>query len=167
MGGSKVRDTVILVLVVLLAVGGIAAFGFYRDEVTAYLRLQAWDLGPVVRGTRQFVDAAASGDGARIQPLLARDCPAQPIMKNGRLTGFSLADYGGPKAHKLKEMVPTSSVQVKKPELIYLDGGAVVTEIAVPGSHGLKFRWDRRPEGWRIIDITWIQDVRSSQAGGA
>lgn len=154
---QKARDYVIVTVVVILVLAGIAGFGFYRDEVTAYLRLQAWNMAPVTDGTRQFLAAASKGDSAALQPLLGPENPDfQPVRKNDKIVAFMIADYGGAKRHSLKNIAPTADAKLGKIEIIYLDGGVATIEAQYP-THRLKFRWDRLAAGWRIMKVEFLQ----------
>lgn len=154
---QKARDYVIVTLVIILVLAGIAGFGFYRDEVTAYLRLKAWDMGPVTDGTRKFVAAAATGDGAALQPLLGPESAnLQPVRKKDKIVAFLVPDYGGAKNRTLKRLAPTATAKIGAPEIIYLDGGAVTVDADFP-SHKLKFRWDRLGGNWKIVKLDYIQ----------
>jgi hypothetical protein len=154
---QKARDYIIVTVVIILVLAGIAGFGFYRDEVTAYVRLQAWNMSPVTDGTRQFLAAAAKGDSASLQPLLGPETPdLQPVRKNDKIVAFMVADYGGAKLRTLKSIAPTPEAKIGKLEIIYLDGGAATIDVEYP-THRLKLRWDRLAAGWRIVKMEFMQ----------
>ncbi|MBM3458188.1 MAG: hypothetical protein FJX77_06620, partial [Armatimonadetes bacterium] len=69
--GRSAKDVIILLAVILVAVGGIAGFGFFQEEVSGYLRLQAWNTSPLVEKTREFVQAAAADDAAKVEGMIA------------------------------------------------------------------------------------------------
>jgi|GEM_PF-7081838 len=150
----------VTVLGVLIVVG-VAAFGFYRDEVTSYVRLQAWNLEPVKQGTRQFIEAANKNDGAPIAGLIEREGTAlDPMEKDGEITGFRIPDYMGPKARTLKAIAPNTKAEFEEPKLIPLEGGEVSAVVRFPRSHSLDFRWDRRKGEWKIVDLRWTDEPR-------
>lgn len=159
-GNTKLRDGLITTVVLVLVVGGIAGFGFYHDEVTAYVRLQAWNLGPVTERSNQFLAAAAKNDGAGVEHLLGPSSgDIQPVKKNGKLTSLMIPDYGGAKERKLTAIAPTPDAKVGAPRVIYLDGGAVVVDVAYR-THMLKLRWDRVNNEWKIVKLDWITGPR-------
>jgi hypothetical protein len=154
---SRKRDIVIAVILILVVGGGIAAFGFYKDETTSYLRLQGWNLGPVTKGTKQFIESASKNDGDSILPLLGPEsAQLQPKKKNGKLVSFMVPDYGGPVERKLNALAPKPSGDVRPPEIVFLDGGAVTQRVHF-ATHAVDFRWDRLPAGWRIVRLTWVE----------
>jgi hypothetical protein len=150
-GGSKAREYFIIALLVIIIGGGVAAFGFYKDEVTAYVRLQGWNLSPVTQQTERFLEAASKGDGATVESMLAPSIPrVQPIKKNGKLTAFLFQVYGGTETLTLKQLVPDASVKPGKPKITPLEGGVVDIGIKYR-PHLLELKWDLTPAGWRIV----------------
>ncbi len=148
-------------MVGVLVAAGVAALGFYRDEVYAYARLGAWDLGPVKQGTRQFVVAASKNDSAGIAPLLAREGSALvPMEKDGAITGFMIPDYMAAKPRTLKALAPTAEAEFEEPKVIYLEGGKVSATVRFPKSHSLEFRWDRTSGKWNLVDLRWTDEPR-------
>ncbi len=155
-GNSKKRDTVIVILLVLIVGGGVAAFGFFQDETTAFIRLRGWDLSPIDRGTKQFVESAAKGDGDGVMAVMGPEsAEIMPKKKNGKLVSFMVPDYGGPVERTLKKLASSPTPKYGKPQLVTLDGGHVAQRIDFP-DHALVLNWDLLPAGWRIVRIMWV-----------
>src|SRR4051794_17615267 len=95
---SRVGEYVLMVVIVLVAVGAIAGYGFYHDEIGALMRLQAWNLQPAADATRQFVHAAAAGDGDRVAQMLVTEDGQYltAVRRNGKLVALKVPAYGGP-----------------------------------------------------------------------
>lgn len=154
---GKARDNAILAAVVVLVGGGVAAVGFYQDEVTAFIKLQAWNLGPLEAANRKLLDAGAKGDSATLESLLAKNVPGlQPERKNGKIIGFKVPAYGGPQLKRLKELMPKPNPEVTKPKVVALNGGFAKIEATYPGAHMLQLSWDRTPEGWKLTDVGYV-----------
>jgi hypothetical protein len=154
--GGRGRDAVILLVLVILGVAGIAGFGFYQDEVKSFFRLQAWDLSPAVNATRQFLAAAAKGDGNRVAAMVAPGSQTLKVLKqNGKVTGITIPDYGEPRNVLLKTLAPSTEPKIGAPRMVALDGGVVIVEASFPRSHSLKFTWDHAAQGWVVKDIGW------------
>lgn len=160
---SKARDYAILTIVVLIVGGAVAGFGFYKDEVTAFMRLEGWNLAPVTQQTERFLEAAAKGDGSVIEPMLTPSMQRiTPVKKSGKLTGFSFSEYGASTTYPLKKLVPDAGVKPGKPKLVPLDGGAVTVAMGYK-PHDLELRWDKTPQGWRITNITVTEKARGGR----
>lgn len=140
---------------VVLVVGAIGGAAFYQDEVGGFVRLQGWNTGPVTQATREFIQAAAAKDGERVAGMLATDAPTlQPVKKGNSVSAFMVGAYGGPKRITLKELCPTDSPQLKSPKLVFLEGGSVLVDAEYPGGHTVTLRWDRKDEGWKVIEVS-------------
>lgn len=156
-GSTKAKDYLIAALLVLVVGGGIAAGGFFQDEITSYVRLQGWNLSPVVEANRKFLRAAASGDSAQVEALIAKNAPhLRPVRKNGKIHAFMIGDYGDPIERPLKVMAPSAEPVVSSPRMVYLEGGTVQIQATYAGSHALQLSWDRMTEGWRLKAIGWL-----------
>ncbi len=152
----KTKDAVIAGLLVVVVGGAVAGLGFYGDEVSSFTRLQAWNLEPVKSGTRDFLAAAAKGDGATAEKYVGPESgDMRPVRKNGRLVSFLVADYGGPKDRTLKNLAPRPDPKIADPHIVFLEGGAVTVEAKYP-AHLLTLRWDRLAAGWKIIKIDYV-----------
>jgi len=155
---NKVVDAIIVVVLLVLGVGGIAAFGFYRDEVSAYMRLQAWDLEPTAKGTREFLAAMSAKDANRVEGLFTgRPDDVRVVREDGRVA-LTVSRFGSSRNLSLDEIVPSADGQVGRPQLVTLEGGAVVVPISFPGTDlSLDVRWDRVNGQWKIIKVTRIR----------
>lgn len=154
---GKARDNAILAAVVVIVGGGIAAFGFYQDEVTTFFRLQAWNLGPLEAANRQFLEAGSKGDSEALEALIAKNVPSLQVeRRNGKIIGFKVPAYGGPQLKRLKELMPKASPEVTKPKIVALNGGIAKIDASYSGAHMLQLSWDRTAEGWKVTDIAYI-----------
>lgn len=154
---NRARDIAILAVVIIVVGGGIAGFGFYHDEVTSYIRLQGWNLGPVKEGTQQFLAAASKGDGEALTKFLGPESgDLRPVRKNGKLVSFLVPDYGGPVDRTLKSLAPKPEAKLTDPKMVVLDGGAVTIEAQYP-SHKLELRWNRLAGAWKVIKLDYVK----------
>lgn len=152
---NKARDTLILVVVVIVAVAAVAGFGFYRDEITVFFRLQAWNLGPLEEVNRKFIEAASKNDGAAVEMMLdPKSKSLVPMKKNDKITAFRVAEYGGPQERSLTSLFPSNEPRVKKPYLVFVDGGVAVIDVTYPKVHTVSLRWDLTSSGWKVTDIS-------------
>lgn len=156
-GGKGARDGLILAAIVFLGLGGIAAYGFYQDEFSAFTRLQGWNLGPVKAVTREFLEAASKGDAARVESFIAPTPTMEPVHEGGKLRGIKVPAYGGPQEKRLKQIAPSAEAVLGEPRLISLDGGKVVISARYPNSHHMELSWDRKESGWKLIDLNWSE----------
>jgi hypothetical protein len=155
-GKKKAKDGIILAVVIIVVVGGIAGVGFFQDEVGAYVRFQGWNLQPATAVTQEFLAACAEGDGARVAGLVDQDSHGVTTMKeDGKVVGFEIQDYSGPKRFKLEELAPGADARLSPPRIVPLDGGSVSVEASYPGVHLLDLRWDRKPSGWKLVLLAW------------
>jgi hypothetical protein len=152
--GSKGKDLLILIALIVIGVAAIAGFGFYQEEVKAFFRLEAWNLGAVTGATRQFIHAAAAGDGERVGAMVVPGSQTVQVATEGsKVTGLMVPAYGGPRRVPLKELAPSENPEIGPPRLSSLNGGSVAQTVTFPGSHILKIGWDKTPAGWKIKDL--------------
>ncbi|MGV3725044.1 MAG: hypothetical protein ACO1SX_29440 [Actinomycetota bacterium] len=154
---NKKLNPVVIVVAVVVLLAGMGAAAFYQEEVAGFIRLQGWNTGPVTEASQQFIKAAASKDGKKVATFLAQGAPLlEPVSGPGGITAFKIGDYGGPKRRALKEMCPSDSPKLSSPKLVFLDGGSAQVEATYP-NHRLQMTWDRKPEGWKLIALGWVQ----------
>lgn len=154
---AKSVSVALKVLVVLVAVAVMAAAGFYQDEVKSYFQLQGWNLSPVKDATRQFIRAAAEGDGDRVAGMIAEDAQILGVERaGGKVTGLTIPDYGGPRSVRLKSLAPAADAEIGSPTIIALNGGSVAVRVTFPQAHGLQMSWVRSAGGWRVKEIGWV-----------
>jgi len=89
--------------------GLILAGAYYQQDLTVYYRLQAWDQKTVDRFTRDFLQAAYSGDPATERFLDPQW--VQPIKKGDRVTGLSHSGAMGPSKTPVRKIIPTEAVK--------------------------------------------------------
>lgn len=148
----------IIVVAIVLVLGLIAAVGFYQDEVSGFLRLQGWNTAPVTAVTREFVAAAAKGDGAGVAKLVAANAPeVQPVHKDGEVVAFMVRAYGGATRQSLRQLCPNPEPKLSSPKLVFLNGGSAVIDVAFPGKHVLQLGWDRKQDGWKLVSIGQVK----------
>ena len=148
---------VLMAIIIIIAIGGIAGFGFYGEEIGSFFRLQGWNLGAVTQKTREFVDAAAVGDGDKVASYLQpNNTMLKTVEQNGKLVAIMVPDYGGPAKRTLKQIAPTNQPQIGPPQLMPLDGGAVQVLVTYPKSHAVQIRWDRKEGGWKVVGMGWV-----------
>lgn len=141
-----------MILVVVL--GGMGAAAFYQEEVGGFIKLQGWNTGPVSDATREFVKAAAAGDGVKVDRMLAQDArELRPVRGPKGVAAFMITAYGGAKKKTLKELCPTSDAKLSAPKLVFMEGGSVLVNATFP-SHSIQTRWTPTAGKWKIIDIT-------------
>ena len=156
-GKKKSKDYIIAAVLILVIGGAIAGFGFYQDEVTSFFRLQGWDLSPVTRETEKFLQAANKNDGAAVEAMLGPNIPRiEPIKRNNKLWGFKFQIYGGTKDRSLRDLAPDAAVKPGSPKIAPLEGGAVEIQTSYK-AHYLDLRWNKLPQGWRVINITFTE----------
>lgn len=149
------KDALILGTVLVVGVGAVAVFGFYQEEVKTFFRLEGWNLSPVSEATRQFVHAAASGDGEKVSAMVSPDSQTvQVARENGKITGLMVPAYGGPRRVTLKQVAPSENPEIGPPKLVALNGGAVSETVTFP-SHTMDISWDKTASGWKITTLTW------------
>ena len=151
----------LLLALILLGVGGVAAYGFYQEEITAYVRLEGWNLGSATRASGDFLAAAAAADGERVAPMLfdEQNPDLKAVRENGKLVALIIPDYGGPKTRRLKEIAPNAEPKFGEPQMVTQAGGAVVVPATFP-NHELQLRWDRVAGAWKLKAIGWTDFVR-------
>ena len=59
-GGAK--SYAVLIGLVLIGVGAVAAFGFYQEEVSAFVRLEGWNLGSATAASRSRSSRSSAAD---------------------------------------------------------------------------------------------------------
>jgi hypothetical protein len=150
-----------LVVAVLVGVAVVGFLAFYQTEVGVFFKLQGWNLGAVKEQTKQFVDAAAAGDGEKVASLLLSEDSVEykALRTNGKLTGIKIPDYGGPVDRTLKAIAPNTKPEISEPELITLDDGMVKVEVTYPRSHKLQLRWVRPAGAWKVKSIGWTDQT--------
>lgn len=145
-----------LVAVLIVGVLGIAVVGFYQEEVMGFFRLQAWNMGPVTNGTKEFLQAAKDGDGDKIAPMLSFDPQSTTeIREGGKLVGFVIPIYGGTAKPKLKEFTTDQNTQLIGPNLSFSDGWATM-EVKYSDKKIARLMWKRREGTWKVAQIAWI-----------
>lgn len=153
--GGRGKDGLILGAVLLVGLGAVAVFGFYQDEVKAFFRLEGWNLAPVTDATRQFVRAAAVGDGERVSSMVAPGSQTvQVAEENGKVMGLMVPAYGGPRKVTLKQVAPSENPEIGPPKLVALNGGSVSQTVTFP-THTMDLGWDKTASGWKIANMSW------------
>lgn len=156
--GSRAKDAIILVVIVIVAVGGIAGYGFYHDEVSSYVRLQGWNMGPVKGLTQQFVEAMASNEGEKVASMISPQAPdLKPVKEGGKITALTVYRYGSKTPETLVALAPTKTPTLSEPKLQSLQGGAVVVNAGFPDDLSLDISWDKTGEGWKVVGISRIK----------
>lgn len=156
--GRSAKDVIILLIVTIVAVGGIAGFGFYSDEVTGYMRLQGWNLNPAVENTREFLKAGAADDATRLQAMISPKAPDLKLVTENGVNYLTVRKYGGPPKLPVKDLMPSADPPIGKPWVVFQDGGTVAVRASYPNAHELEFRWDNTDQGWKVKALSRIKD---------
>ena len=161
----KTKERVLMVGIVLFAFAAMVGAGFYQDEIGGFFRMQAWNLRPVTEITQEFVAACAKNDGAKVATLIKTQAQRlTPVNAGGKVTAFMVPEYGGAKKRTLKELAPSESADLTKPEITFVDGGSVRVQ-AIFRAHLLELTWERTPAGWKLIALGRL-DLARGTAGG-
>lgn len=145
---------IIAAVAIIATLAVVVAVGFYQEEVLGYFRLQGWNTQPAEQATKEFLDAAAKGDGKTVGRLTGQ--PSQwldPIRSGDTVSGFNVMEYGGAKKYSLQQLVTNPDPQRSPPKLMFMDGGCVEVEASFP-SYKLGLRWDNTSSGWKLKGIT-------------
>lgn len=154
---NKAAQTAIGVVAVVLVLGGLGAAAYYQDEVHGFVRLEGWNTRPVSSASQEFIEAAARNDGKKVATLLASGAShLNPVIGSNGVTAFEIGAYGGPQKRSLRELCPSASPQLSSPKLVFLDGGSAQVEATFP-NHRLQMTWDKKPDGWKLIGLGWVQ----------
>jgi len=156
--GNRAKDVLILLSVLVVAIGGIAAFGFYKDEITSYVRLQGWNITPLKAQTQQFVEAMAANDGERVASMLSpKSANLKPVREGGKVVALTVYRYGSTTPETLLQLAPVKNPEIGAPRLISLDGGVVSVPAVFPQGHTLDIRWDNTEQGWKVAGVSRIK----------
>lgn len=148
---GKARDKIVAAIAIIAVLAIVVAVGFYQEEVFGYFRLQGWNLQPAEQATREFLAAAAKGDGAAVANLVGRPSDVLvPIREGDKVTGFSVMEYGGAKNYTLQQLVPAADAQLSSPRLVLVDGGSVAVDAAFPKAYTLNLKWDNSTGPWKL-----------------
>lgn len=151
MDKRKARDKIVAAIAIIAVLAVVLAVGFYQEEVFGYFRLQGWNLQPAEQATREFLAAAAKGDGSAVARLVGRPSDVLvPIRSGDKITGFTMMEYGGPKDYTLQQLVPSTDAALSPPHLVVLDGGYVAVDAAFPKTYTLNLKWDNREGAWKL-----------------
>jgi len=161
---SRAGEYLLMAAIVIVAIGAIAGYGFYHEEIGGFMRLEGWNLQPVKEASREFVKAAAAGDGDQVAKMLATENGASmtAVRRNGKLVAMKVPAYGGPVEKSLKELAPTDSPQIGAPKLVLVDNGQVFVSVSYPKSN-LGIGWDRVGGAWKVTSLTWAGSPSSSR----
>jgi len=137
-------------LVAVLAV--VLAVAFYQEEVFGYIRLQGWNLHPAEQATREFLAAAAKGDGSAVARMVGKPSDVLvPIRSGDKVTGFTIMEYGaGSKDYSLQQLVPSTDATLSPPRLVLVDGGSVAVDATFPRAYTLSMKWDNSEGTWKL-----------------
>jgi len=154
---SRAREFLIMAIVIIVAVGAIAAGGFYRDEVTGYTRLRGWNTKPVLAATQQFLQAAAAGDSDGVAALTDLKSPdLDAVTKDGKLIAFRVTVGLTLTNVSLKKLAPDPNPELSEPHLTYTAGGRANVDATFKDAHRLLFQWDRRGGVWKVVGLSWV-----------
>lgn len=149
---GKTRDKIVAAIAIIAVLAVVLAVGFYQEEVFGYFRLQGWNLQPAEQATRDFLAAAAKGDGQAVARMVGKPSDVLvPIRSGDKVTGFTIMEYGaGPKNYTLQQLVPSTEATLSPPRLVLMDGGSVAVDATFPRAYTLNMKWDNSDGPWKL-----------------
>lgn len=102
--------TIVLVIVALIVGGGIA-FAFYREEITSFVSLRAWDREAPKRVMLQFIQNCHSENGQAAWECLDRTHYLEPIYTGKRLTAVKWSTPNGVVTTPVTKWAPVGEVK--------------------------------------------------------
>jgi len=155
-----IKRYAILMVVIVIAVGGLCAFGFFQEDIVMFFKLREWDHGAPGRAMTSFLNAAKRGDAAEADRFVDMTT-FKPLKKNDKPIGYFLASMAGTLDIPFSELAPEGEVQIASVKFVRLGEGAAEVQVSRRGTEPAKFRLKMREGAWKIVEILSSGHVRA------
>ena len=156
---TPLKRYAIMFVIIVVAVGGLCAYGFFQEDIELFIKLREWDHGAPGRAVTSFLNAAKRGDAVEADRYVDLTT-YKPLKKDDKPIGYFLASPAGILDIPFSELAPDGEVQIASVKFVRLSEGAAEVQVSRKGSDNAKFRLKMREGAWKIVDILSSGHVR-------
>jgi hypothetical protein len=139
-GSARRRDLWIysfLILFGIAVIGGIAAFGYYGEEIGVFLQ-GGWNRGGIARIGTDFVARVQAKDYAGAIALTAPGA-FDPIKEGDQVVGLAKNEISYHTRYLFADLYPAEQPRVKSVDWTNADGGSYTVSLLFPNGHESRF----------------------------
>lgn len=147
---ARKKDFLILAAVVVLALAAVAVFGFWSQEIGAYVKYRPWQTGEAQAVLDRLHHAAEQKDPAELKNVLHPRATSVDVEKKT----ISYPAGNGKGSMSFGQLAKGGPFKVSQLEVSHYGQGALMVHTEGSGDEAWGFMMERAPEGdLRVVGI--------------